>query len=173
MNRPQLRLLPPAQPDPDALVAELGPLVWSLCRRLDPDPEDAAQEVWEKVLTALHRWDPAGDKPIAAWVTTITHRHLVDRHRRRLVRGPTLEALDQPAGSPSPERIVAGRQLTLRLEAALPLLPAEHRRVIVLHHLHGVGLDEIAAAEEVAVGTIKSRLHRARARLMDALGGAL
>jgi RNA polymerase sigma-70 factor (ECF subfamily) len=173
MIRPQLRLVPPAQPDPDALVAELGPLVWSLCRRLDPDPEDAAQEVWEKVLLALHRWDPAGEKPIAAWVTTITHRHLVDRHRRRLVRGPTVEPIDVAAAAPGPERLAASRQAAQRLEAALPLLAAEHRRVIVLHHLHGVGLDEIAAAEEVAIGTIKSRLHRARARLMDALGGAL
>ena len=76
------------------------------------------------------------------------------------------------AAEPGPERLAQSRQLTARLEAALPLLAEEHRRVVVLHHLHGLPLEEIAAAEGVALGTIKSRLHRARARLLAALEGS-
>ena len=62
------------------------------------------------------------------------------------------------------------RRCQVRLEAALERLPYAHRRVVLLHHLNGVPLADIAAAEGVAVGTIKSRLHRGRARLAELLG---
>ena len=48
--------------------------------------------------------------------------------------------------------------------------PCEYRRVVVLHHLNEVSLDAIAQEEGVALGTVKSRLHRARARLLELLG---
>lgn len=155
-----------------ALVARYGPLIWSLCRRLDPDPEDAAQEVWEKVHRGLPRFDPAGSASLATWLTVLTHRHLVDRHRRRRARGeaaPLEDALLDP--SPSAELRLSDARALLGLEAALGSLPEEQRRVVVLHHHHGLPLEQIAADEGVPVGTIKSRLHRGRARLALALGG--
>ncbi len=157
-----------------ALVGRHGPLVWSLCRRLDPDPEDAAQEVWEKVYRGLPRFDPAGSASLATWITTVTHRHLVDRHRRRRARGES-EPLDQEPADPSPNaelRLLEGRA-GQGLEAALALLPEDQRRVLVLHHLHGRELSEIAEVEGVALGTVKSRMHRGRARLAELLGALL
>lgn len=148
-----------------AFVELLTPLVWSICRRMDPDPEDACQEIWEKVLRALPGFDPAGPASVSTWVATIANRHLVDRHRRRTVRGVQVQ----------PEELGTGgthRPEVARLERALADLPEPYRRVVLLHHVHGVGLDEIAAEEGVPVGTIKSRLHRARARLVLDLGGS-
>ena len=49
-------------------------------------------------------------------------------------------------------------------------LTDSHRRVVVLHHIHGVPLEQLAADEGVALGTIKSRLHRGRAHLAELLG---
>jgi RNA polymerase sigma-70 factor (ECF subfamily) len=168
MPRPDPVLLRAVEGDPvarRALVDRLGPLVWSLCRRLDPDPEDATQEVWEKVLRALPGFDPAGTASLSTWVATIAHRHLVDRHRRRVTRGVAVDPDEAapPAAAPRPEQA--------RLESALGRLPEDQRRVVVLHHVHGVALEDIAAEEGVALGTVKSRLHRARARLVEELGG--
>ncbi|MDP2314139.1 MAG: RNA polymerase sigma factor [Pseudomonadota bacterium] len=154
--------------DPEArrsLIESLSPVVWSICRQLDPDPEDACQEIWEKVLRALPRFDPAGPASVKTWVARITHRHLVDRHRRRKVRGIAVDPDDELSVSVTPRPELG------RLEGALAQLPDVHRRVVILHHVHGVALEDIAEEEGVPVGTIKSRLHRARARLMEILGG--
>lgn len=55
------------------------------------------------------------------------------------------------------------------LEAAVASLPEPQRRVVVLHHLHDQPLEAIADAEGVPLGTVKSRLHRARNRLSEIL----
>ncbi|MFZ5482540.1 MAG: RNA polymerase sigma factor [Myxococcota bacterium] len=145
--------------DPDHTVARWSGLVWALCARLDPQPEDAYQEAWEKVLRALPSFDEGGPARVSTWITRITHRHLVDRHRRRLVRGePTDDDVDAlPALAP----------VTGDLEEALAALPEAHRRVVVLHHLYELSVEEIAASEGVPEGTVKSRLHRARNRLVE------
>ncbi len=154
--------------DRAALIAEHGPSLWGLCRRLCPEPEDAYQEIWEKALGALDRFDPHGTASLRSWLLTIAHRHLVDRHRRRTVRGVVvpLAGLSTPAEA---EEVLDRAQRHARLEAALARLPEPQRRVVVLHHLHGCTLEQLAESEEVALGTIKSRLHRGRARLAELL----
>lgn len=168
----QTRPMPPAPPPAaEDLVAQHGPLVWSLCRRLDPEPEDAYQEVWEKLLRNVGRFDPSGRASLRTWLATVSHRHLVDRHRRRTVRGDVvpIDGLASPVegGEGALQRVRGVRQL----EAAVSTLPESQRRVVVMHHVHEVSLIDIAASEGVAVGTVKSRLHRARARLAQVLGG--
>ena len=152
------------RPSPEQAITEHGPLVWSLCRRLADEPEDAYQESWERVIRGLPTWDPAGPAKLSTWIAVITHRVIVDRHRRRRTRGEELE----PDGLIAPLRPEHG----LDLERALDRLPEVWRRVVVLHHVAGLSLEEIAATEGVAVGTIKSRLHRARGALVALLGGA-
>ena len=163
---PALRLAPP---DPARVLAEHGGLVWALCRRLDPEPEDAWQESWEKLLRALPGFDPMGAASQKTWITTVVHRHLVDRHRRRHVRGDVAESEELLDPAPSAITRMVQAQKTMALEQALARLPEVWRRVVVLHHLHEVPLDLIAADEGVAIGTIKSRLHRARAALLGVL----
>ena len=148
-----------------ALVLRHGPLVWSICRRLAADPEDAYQAVWEKALRALDRFDPAGPAQLGTWLASIAHRHLIDEHRRRTVRGVAVDTEQLTA----PERGEARSDLEA-LDNAIAGLSDELRRVVVLHHLHQVPLDDIAADEGVPVGTLKSRLHRARGQLALALG---
>jgi RNA polymerase sigma-70 factor (ECF subfamily) len=151
-----------------ALVRAHGPSVWGLCRRLCPEPEDAYQEVWEKVLGALARFDPAGPATIRTWILAVTHRHLVDLHRRRRVRGEVVELPELPF-VPEVDEPLDRRRRMERVEAALARLPESHRRVILLHHLHGLPLEELSSHEGVALGTVKSRLHRGRARLAELL----
>lgn len=154
---------------PDVVVREDGPAVWALCRRLAPDPEDAYQDVWSHVLPRLDRHDPARGSR-RTFVLTLAHRRLVDRHRRRVVR--RTEPLDGELADSTgaPDTLVHLRRRRDRLERALAQLSEAQRRVIVGHHLSGLSLQDLAESEGVAVGTIKSRLHRARGRLATLLG---
>ena len=155
-----------------ALIGAHGPRVYALCRRMCPgEADDAYQATWERVLRALPRFDPHGPASVGTWIGTIAYRHLVDRHRRRSVRGEVVLLPELVASGPSPEEHVGRRQRSQRLEVAISSLPAAQRRVVVGHHVQGMGLQEIAEAEGVAVGTVKSRLHRARAGLVAKLRG--
>jgi RNA polymerase sigma-70 factor, ECF subfamily len=155
------------------LVRLHGPAVYGLCRRLTPDPEDSYQEIWLKVFVALPGFDPDGAASLRTWIIVIAHRHLVDRHRRRVARGRVVPFDDAlPAEAPSADERLAARRRAARLEEALTHLPEPQRRVVVLHHLEGIPLAELAASEGVAVGTIKSRLHRGRGHLARLLGAA-
>lgn len=162
---------PPGAPTLDVVVRAHGAAVWGLCRRLTDEPEDAWQEVWLRVGRALPGFRPDGSATLRTFVLTIAHRHLVDRHRRQVVRGvpESADALIAPDIDPG-HRVDADRR-SAQLEAALLQLPVDQRRVVVLHHLHDVPLDVLAHNEGVAVGTIKSRLHRGRARLAELIGG--
>jgi RNA polymerase sigma-70 factor, ECF subfamily len=151
------------------LVLRYGPLVYSICRRLAPDPDDCYQEIWEKVFGAIGRFDPGGPATLSTWIATIAQRHLIDRHRRKKVRGivlPLHEITDETAG---PYQLASESERRVRLEKALGKLTEEHRRVVILHHVHEVPLEDVATGEGVALGTIKSRLHRARAHLASFL----
>lgn len=148
--------------------------VWSLCRRLDPEPEDAYQEVWEKVVRNLERFDPEGPAQLGTWIVTIAHRHLIDRHRARKSRPALSVVADprEPSGRDDVVDRIHHRQRKQALERAMRRLPEDQRGTVLMHHLRGVPLQDIADAEGVAVGTIKSRLHRGRARLCALMKGA-
>jgi len=152
------------------IVDRHGPRVYALCRRLAADPEDCYQEIWEKVLKALERFDPGGTASLGGWISVIARRHLTDRHRRLKVRGEVVPLTGLPAVDQGIDERIAARQRRERLEAALQRLPYAQRQVVVLHHIHGLSLEAIAADEGVAIGTLKSRLHRGRARLSTLLG---
>ena len=151
-----------------ALIDEHGPRIWSVCRRLAREPEDAYQEVWERIQRTLPRFDPARGT-LRAWMTAITHRHLIDRHRRRQVRGEVLRLDDRASVLPMVDEQIDRSRRKARLDEAIARLPDAQRRVVVLHHLGGRSLADIADEEGVAIGTIKSRLHRGRARLAELL----
>ncbi|MCO4745465.1 MAG: sigma-70 family RNA polymerase sigma factor [Proteobacteria bacterium] len=156
-----------------ALVLREGPRVLALCRRLADDPDDAFQEVWARVFKSLDRFDVGGTASVGTWIRTIAHRHLVDRHRRGKVRGVVLPYEEIPAPLASAEDALARRQRSHALDDALTRLSDEQRRVVVGHHLGELSLGQLAEAEGVAIGTIKSRLHRGRAHLATLLASKL
>ncbi|MEN0066669.1 MAG: sigma-70 family RNA polymerase sigma factor [Myxococcota bacterium] len=146
----------------DALLAHHGDRLYGLCARLDPDPDDAYGSVCERLLRQIDRFD-ATRGTLLNWSMTVAHRVLVDRHRRR--RDVVPLSGREPASTTTAFRIVEDQQRSARLEAALRELDESQRRVVVLHHLEGLPLTEIATTEGIAVGTVKSRLHRGRAHL--------
>ena len=131
--------------------------------------EDLAQEVFVKVLIGLPRFDPRGPAKLSSWILTVATRACLDVLKSKR---PPVEELPESLPSPSdPEGETAQRQMGRRVEAAMARLPEDMRAVIVLRAYHDFDYDEIAAALGVEVGTVKSRLGRARVALKEVLEG--
>ena len=109
--------------NPDGTLDRWGPLVWALCVRLDPQPEDAYQGAWEKILRALPGFDPRGSAALSTWLTRITHNHLVDRYRARRRRGGEVDIA--VAVAPGDLDQAALDRMKYRAESALKDLSGE------------------------------------------------
>lgn len=159
-----------------ALVRLHAPLVHALVRRLADASrvDDLCQEILIKVVGAVPGFSPNGPARLSTWILTIAHRHLVDASRRRSIDATSLdEGLEVPARQPGPDDLFHQLEARQALEIAVRELPEAYRRAFVLAVVHEQPLDEVAEAEGIPVGTVKSRLHRARAALADRLGPLL
>jgi len=158
--------------------------VYRVCRRMLGSPEaamDAAQDTFVRVFRSLGRF--RGEAAFRTWVygiaVNVCRNVLASRAHRTAARTASLSAdgdrgalvLDFPDPGLDPERAAYGRELGRALETALGLVSPEHREVIVLREVEGLDYEEIAAALGCRLGTVKSRLARARAALMAALEG--
>lgn len=126
--------------------------------------EDLAQDTFLAVFRQLPSYRPAGPARLSTWILTIAARRAIDELRRR--RPAPIEA--PPAGSEDHAR---RRELQRAIEGALAELSPEHRAAFLLREYHGLEYAEIASALEIDLGTVKSRLSRARAALRDRLKG--
>jgi RNA polymerase sigma-70 factor (ECF subfamily) len=135
------------------------------------DAEEVAQEVFVRVFRGLAAF--RGDSALSTWIYRLTVNaslsHLAKRARRKEVPddGVAIEAMPAP---PTAERDSA---LAARIEAALEQLPAGYRAILVLHDVEGLSHEECAAILECRVGTCKSQLHKARAKMRELLGAGI
>lgn len=142
-----------------------GPAVYrlALCRTQDPaDAEDVYQEVFLRLWKQeTADWDGERTK---AWLLRTTVNRCADLHRFRM-RRPTLplEAVAELSGETAEEGTAVWE--------AVARLPEKLRIPIHLHYGEGYSSEEIAALLGVPAATVRTRLHRARARLKEFLGG--
>jgi RNA polymerase sigma-70 factor (ECF subfamily) len=150
-----------------AFVRQTQPEVWSLCARLGDrrEADDLTQEVYLRALPALARF--RGEASARTWLLQIA-RHVCADHVRRSTRRRTL--LDRLARRMLPdEEVETARTGEHDLEAAIGALEPDRREAFVLTQVVGLAYAEAAAVCEVPVGTIRSRVARARADLIAAL----
>ena len=133
------------------------------------DSEEVAQEVFVRIFRGLSRF--RGDSQLSTWI----YRLAVNASLSHVTRRPRHEGGDDEAlaNLPAPQTSGADPTVSHRLERALSSLPAGYRAVLVLHDIHGMNHDEVAEILGCHVGTSKSQLHKARARMRDLLGPAL
>lgn len=156
-----------------ALVERYQRPVFALLHRLlgaGAAVDDVAQETFLDAFRALGGFAPLGPARLSTWILTIASRRAIDALRRRPPPSTPLEPLaDRLAGPDRTDAASQSAQLGARIERALLALPAEQRAAFLLREYHGLDYAAIARALEVDLGTIKSRLSRARAALREAL----
>lgn len=148
--------------------------LYNLCLRMLTSPqaaEDATQDAFIAAFRALHTFRGG---PFRPWLFRIASNVCYDELRRRRAR-PTL-SLDIPAAEgqrpldfphPAPPLDEQAQRLELArcLQEALAALPPDQRLAVILCDVQGLSYEEIAQASGVSLGTVKSRINRARSRL--------
>lgn len=128
--------------------------------------DDLVQDCLERAWRKAHRWEPGTD--LRAWLFTVMHNLYVNGLRRK---GPETEPMEH-TDYVDPRASGADAGLALRdLEQGLALLSAEQREVLLLVCLEDMTYEQVAAVAGVPIGTVMSRLHRARERMRTFMSG--
>ncbi len=145
------------------------------------DAQDVSQEAFLRVYKHIGRCKGFTYRAFCAWVSTIVNNLCID-HIRRTKRTPVSsldEKLEMPEGQieqqiasdePTPEERAISKEVSTRVSRAIADLPDEHRAAIVLRDILGHSYEEVAAITGAPMGTVKSRIARARATLKSWLG---
>jgi RNA polymerase sigma-70 factor (ECF subfamily) len=173
----------------DRLVSDRSPDVYALLYRLTQDAEEARDLTQETFLQAFRSIAHfRGDADLRTWLYRIAVNQARNRWRwwRRRRRDATV-SLDAPARDSEqpltarlrdervrdPERDTLAHERERALDSALQTLARPYREAVVLRDVEGLSYEEVAAALEISVGTVKSRLSRGRAELRRRLEGVL
>ncbi len=145
--------------------------LWAVALRTLGDREEAADALQDALVSAFRagRGSSAfrGDSAVTTWLHRIVVNACLDRVRRRAARpaDPLPETAEVPARGDDVASLVTGLDVT----AALATLPVEQRGALVLVDMYGWSVEDAAQVLECAVGTVKSRCARGRARLLPLL----
>jgi len=134
--------------------------------------EDLTQETFLRAFAALPRFAPDGPARLSTWILTIASRIALNELRRARRRGgdATVELdANELGGAARTDEGAERSALGARLARELARLSPDHRAVFLLREYHDLSYQEIATALELELGTVQSRLARARATLRSAL----
>jgi len=157
----------------DTIVEKYEQRVYAISLRMTgnvEDARDAMQDVFISALRALRSF--RGDAQLSTWIHRVAVNASLDvlRKRKRHVAQPLEEAGERPSEDIGPEDAAARAARAVEVQRALQAVSEEHRAVLVLHDLQDLDYAETAAALDIPVGTVKSRLHRARSEMARLLG---
>lgn len=149
----------------EQLIPALRRFAWGLCR--DPhDADDLVQDCIERALSRWHLRRPDGN--LRAWLFTILYNEFING-RRRLMRRGSMTSIDELMTEPS---IQEDQEQNLHVKDVMDgigRLPADHRAVLLLVGTEDLSYEEAARVLGVPIGTVMSRLSRARERLRGLL----
>ena len=163
----------------DAVVLPHLSAAYQLARYLmrnDSDADDVVQEAFLRALKYFGGFRGEGASQSRAWLLAIV-RNMAHTWRRRLHTGSSTTEFDETVHSEAiadehPGSALSRRDLRETLAEVLDRLPPEFREVIVLREMEGLSYKEISEVADVPVGTVMSRLSRARKRLQEALSAS-
>jgi RNA polymerase sigma-70 factor (ECF subfamily) len=135
------------------------------------DADDLAQDALLKAFRAISGFE--GRSSLSTWLYSVTRSVCLDHCRSKLAQARNVEQLyaeeEAPSPSPGPDRLLETRDEAEQLWCSLKRLPAEFRVPLVLYEIEGLGYEEIARVEAIPIGTVRSRLSRARQQLKTLL----
>ena len=166
---PSVDWVPPSW---EEIVRTHSARVYRLAYRLSGnahDAEDLTQETFIRVFRSLAGFTPG---TFEGWLHRITTNLFLDMVRRR--QRIRFDALPEdterlPGTAPSPEQVYSDTHLDPQIQAALDALSPEFRVAVVLCDIEGLTYEEIAATLGIKLGTVRSRIHRGRVQLREAL----
>jgi RNA polymerase sigma-70 factor, ECF subfamily len=161
-----------AVPTWEEIARTYGRFLYTVAYRLtgnDADAQDLVQDVLLRVRKGLATYRPGS---MEGWLSRITTNAFLDDVRRR--RRRPVDTLGDDADQvltvgDDVQRALDAATLSAEVEAALARLSPDFRSAVVLCDVVGLSYDEIAEALDIPVGTVRSRIHRARAALREAL----
>ena len=136
------------------------------------DAEDVVQDAFIQAYVKLDTFKQ--NSRFYTWLYRIAFNVSISRRRRRRVEVSVEEGREATGNEPvdlaaSPTHHLEEEERREQLHAAMARLTHEHREIIVLRHMEDFSYEEIAEVLEISVGTVRSRLHRARASLLEHL----
>jgi RNA polymerase sigma-70 factor, ECF subfamily len=158
----------------EEIVDRLGQRIYNLALQFSPTPQEA-EDLTQEIFLKLHRnlKSYRGDVPFTAWVLRLSRNQSIDHYRRaRRERASThvsSEVLEWIPADGDPDSHARRRHHVAAVHQALGDMDDEVALTVVMKDLQGFSLDEVAAYFETPVGTVKSRLHRARKWLAEHL----
>lgn len=154
----------------DELVALYGRRLYNLAYQFTGDlaeAEDVTQEIFVRLYENLRRY--RGEMPLVAWALRLSKNLCIDHYRRARRRGRgrrvSEEMLDRLPAAEDPQADAQRRQQLRLVYRALDEMPEPLAAAVLLRDLQGFSYEEAAAALDVPMGTLKSRLNRARLEL--------
>jgi RNA polymerase sigma-70 factor, ECF subfamily len=148
--------------------------IYNLCRYMlsdASDAQDAAQDTFLKAYKGLKDFRP--DASLSTWLYRIAVNTCLDQRKKsrysRLRAGEIPD--DLPSPDPSPEGSYHAKRNAEALRAALRKLPEKLRSAIILREIEGLAYEEIATVLDISMGTVKSRIARARDELRVIISG--
>jgi len=162
----------------DEIVSAYQELAYSVAYRILGNADaamDATQEAFIRAFQGLSRYRGGSFK---GWILRITTNCSYDqlRYKQRRPSTPIDDLVEDDehsnillAGEEEPEAYTERQELGMAIQRALGVLPSDQRAVLVMSDIHGLSYNEISEAMQISVGTVKSRLSRARSKLRDYL----
>ncbi|MFV1966318.1 MAG: sigma-70 family RNA polymerase sigma factor [Pirellulaceae bacterium] len=136
------------------------------------EAEDIAQEAFVQAYLKLHTFQR--QSAFYTWLYRIAFNNAISRKRRKRVETSIDQSREQSGLEPvdagdAPDDRLLREELALQVREGLSLLSEEHRSILVLREIEGCDYDAIAQILEINIGTVRSRLHRARMQLREKL----
>lgn len=169
----------------ETLVRDHGSRLYAISRQLCGNDSDAEDLVQETFLNAFRAWDRfEGRSKPTTWLYTIAKRACIRRNRKRSGEPETIESLEEllPVGAatvPDPGALAnpldetVRRETAQRIEQAIATLPLDFRLPLVLKDIAELSSPEIAEILDIPENTVKTRVHRARLKLREAVAEQL
>lgn len=146
---------------------------FSLAVRILGNRDDAMDAVQDACIKAWHGIGSMRGSAFRSWMSSIVARTCIDRVRARRPHDPLEDeagrVIPLPDPGPGPETLALGRERAQQVQSALLRLSADHRAVVLMRDLTGLSYEEIAEGLDVPLGTVRSRLARARLNLQAEL----
>lgn len=157
----------------ERLVTPHEQMLWRVCWHYTHHQEDASDCLQEAMLKAWRAIGSyRGECALSTWLYRIASTVCLDflRKRKRLPKTESADEMSEDGfmpvdPSPTPDESILKAESTAHIRAAMDALPGDMRTVLVLYALEGLGYEEIALTLGISVGTVKSRLNRARQKI--------